>query len=133
MDISTVQESYARCTLKRGFIDRFYEVFLASHPSLAPRFANTDMADQKGLLRKGISMMLLFSQGNAMATNALNRIGETHSQRGMDIPPNMYTFWKNSLMQVVHEYDPKLTPEIDAQWNKILEYGIQHIVSKRAA
>jgi len=82
MDISSVQESYARCTLKSGFIDRFYEVFLASHPSLAPRFANTNMADQKGLLRTGISMMLLFSKENSMATNALNRIGETHKPEG---------------------------------------------------
>jgi len=131
MDISSVQESYARCTLKSGFIDRFYEVFLASHPSLAPRFANTNMADQKGLLRTGISMMLLFSKENSMATNALNRIGETHSPRGMDIPPNMYAFWKDSLMQVVREYDAKLTPEVENQWGKILDHGIRYIVSKR--
>jgi hemoglobin-like flavoprotein len=131
MDVSSVQESFARCTLKSGFIDRFYDVFLASHPGLAPMFAKTDMADQKGLLRKGISMVLLFSQGNAMATNALDRIGETHSPRGMDIKPNMYAFWKNSLMQVVREFDAKLTPDTDAQWNKVLDTGINHIVSKR--
>lgn len=130
MDISAVQESYARCTLKSGFIDRFYEVFLASHPALAPMFANTNMAEQKGLLRKGISMMILFSQGNAMATNALNRIGETHSPRGMNIPAHMYAYWKNSLMQVVKEFDAKLTPEIEAQWGKVLDHGIQHIVTK---
>ncbi len=129
-NVSAVQESFARCTLKKGFIDRFYEVFLASHPSLAPFFKNTDMTDQKGLLRKGISMMILFSQGNAMAVNALDRLGHSHGPKGMDIPPVLYNYWKDSLMTVVAEYDTQLTDDLAARWHTVLDKGIQHIIAR---
>ncbi|MBI5138010.1 MAG: globin [Nitrospirae bacterium] len=126
--VGAVQESYARCTLKGGFIDRFYDIFLASHPGLAPMFRNTDFKEQKKLLRNGISMVILFSQHNMMAANSLNRIGESHGVRGMDIRADLYSYWSNSLMQCVREFDTKLTPEVEAAWRKLIDNAVQHII-----
>ena len=35
-----LQQSYGRCLRDKRFIERFYEVFMASHPAIAPMFAD---------------------------------------------------------------------------------------------
>lgn len=48
-----VMQSYGRCCASSGFFDTFYKLFLASSPMIRAKFANTDMAAQKHLLRHG--------------------------------------------------------------------------------
>ena len=43
-NFSDVLSSYGRCLLKRGFIERFYELFMASDDSIRALFARTDMS-----------------------------------------------------------------------------------------
>ena len=50
-----LQQSYGRCLRGKNFIERFYEIFLASHPDIAPMFAETDFQKQRMALRRGIS------------------------------------------------------------------------------
>ncbi|HEX9758533.1 MAG TPA: hypothetical protein VGB26_12180 [Nitrospiria bacterium] len=54
------KESYARCISNPNFINRFYEIFMASHPDIKSLFKNTDWDKQMELLKKGVSMMILF-------------------------------------------------------------------------
>jgi hypothetical protein len=37
---------YSRCCVNPKFFDLFYDNFLASHPTIAPMFAKTDMANK---------------------------------------------------------------------------------------
>jgi hemoglobin-like flavoprotein len=127
MSVDAVQQSFSRCTLKKGFVDRFYEIFLASHPSLKPMFAHTNFVEQKQLLRKGISMMLLFAQGNPMAKNAMDRLAKSHGPEGMKIRPELYSYWVDGLMRAVAEFDPQFGPELDKAWREALAAGIGHI------
>lgn len=48
-----LQQSYGRCLRGKNFIERFYEIFLASHPDIAPMFAATDFQKQRMALRRG--------------------------------------------------------------------------------
>lgn len=43
---SEVEKSFGRCTVNPNCLDRFYQIFLASHPAIAPMFAHTDMTRQ---------------------------------------------------------------------------------------
>ncbi len=129
MSLAEVKESYSRCCVNPKFFDLFYANFLASHSTIAPMFAKTDMAKQKSLLRQGVSMMFMHLAGNGVGTTGIDRIGESHSKKKMNIYPNLYDYWINSLVKSVKACDEKLTPAIEAEWRKTLRAGVDRIVS----
>ncbi|WHZ21553.1 MAG: hypothetical protein OJF47_000665 [Nitrospira sp.] len=129
MSLAEVKESYSRCCTNPKFFELFYTNFRASHPAIAPMFAKTDMAKQKSLLRQGVSMMLMHLGGNNVGTTGIDRIGESHSKKKMNIDPNLYDHWINSLVKTVKECDTRLTPELEIEWRKTLRSGVDRIVS----
>lgn len=129
MSLAEVKDSYSRCCVDPKFFDVFYGNFLASHPTIAPMFAKTEMSKQKALLRQGISMMFMHLGGNGVGTTGIDRIGESHSKKKMNIDPNLYDFWINSLVKSVKECDEKMTPALETEWRKTLRTGVDRIVS----
>jgi hypothetical protein len=79
-DQSLVQRSYGACCLSPQFFNDFYDAFLASSGVIAGKFANTDMAKQKRLLRDGISFMIMYNNGSAVGKMKVNQLGESHAQ-----------------------------------------------------
>lgn len=130
MALADVKESYSRCCVNPRFFDLFYDNFLASHPTIAPMFAKTDMAKQKSLLRQGVSMMFMHLGGNSVGTTGVDRIAESHSKKKLNIDPNLYDYWINSLLKSVKECDPKITPSLEAEWKKTLRIGVDRITSQ---
>lgn len=47
----------------------------------------------------------------------------------MNIDPNLYDFWINSLIKSVKECDEKLTPLLETEWRTTLRTGVDRIVS----
>jgi len=69
-----VRRSFGRCATAGDVISVFYDRLLASNPDITPRFARTDFALQKGLLRQGINLAILHAAGTASGTTGLSRI-----------------------------------------------------------
>jgi len=126
-DIEEVRMSYGRSLSNRKLIDRFYEIFMASHPDIPKLFENTDFDKQKDLLSQSINMAILFPQKNKIATNAIDRISKTHSKENMDINPKFYPYWLDSLITTLSESDPEFTTDLERQWRLILQETIDHI------
>ena len=129
-DLSEVKKSYGRACLNPKFLDRFYEIFLGSHPRIKPLFAKTDFKKQKEALRTGLAMLLAHLEGKPTGTMTLDRIGESHSKKNMNIDPNLYQYWIDSLVKAVKEIDPQFTPELERGWEKVCRAGVDYIVSK---
>ncbi len=132
MQLALVVASYGRCCMNPRFFDRFYEVFLTSHPAIKPMFAKTNFLKQKALLREGVAMMLLHLEGKSVGTVCLDRLAVSHSPRRMNITPQLYEFWINSLVQAIKECDPDCTPEIEGEWRKALHAGVHYMVMQGA-
>ena len=128
--LAEVKQSYGRACLDPKFFDRFYDIFLASNPRIKPMFAKTDFSKQKAALRTGLAMLLAHLEGKAAGTMTVNRIGESHSKKNMNIDPNLYQFWIDSLVKAVKECDKKWTPDLEAPWQKCLRAGVDHIVAQ---
>ena len=60
--IAIFDQSLRRCDNDPKFLDTFYERFLASSPKVQEKFANTDFAKQKRLLRASFYLILLASE-----------------------------------------------------------------------
>ncbi|MBI4001835.1 MAG: globin [Nitrospira defluvii] len=126
-----VKVSYGRCCVHPAFFDRFYNIFLESHPKIKPMFANTDMTKQKSLLRQGLSMLLMHVEGNRFGTQGMEKIAESHSRRGkVKVDPGMYDYWIDSLLKAIKECDPQCTPLLEQEWKTTLKAGTKFLASK---
>lgn len=128
--LDEVTASYHRCRASDGFLDTFYDRFLAKSPDVAEKFRNTDFSRQKLMLRESLLSMLTFNLGSEEARQDLLRLAERHSRRGVDIPPHMYDLWLDALCEAVAEHDPEYTRELGDLWRASMRAGIDLLVSK---
>jgi len=126
-EISRVRLSYGRAIAKRCFLDRFYELFMKSNPVVARKLAATDIEKQQELLSQAVNMVILFPQGNKIAKNAIKRIRESHRRDALDIKPDYYKFWVDSLIAALAENDPEFNDELEQAWRKVAQEAIDYI------
>lgn len=127
IDSEKVAQSFGRCVFKGDVIERFYDLFIDSHPDIKHRFLETDFASQKNLLRQGIGLAIMFASGNPVGENGINRIRKSHSASGLNIPPYLYPYWKKSFLQAVSEFDAEFSEELKGQWDGVLQRTIDFI------
>src|SRR5690554_4079027 len=120
-----VFQSYGRCCRKDDFFVDFYDFFMASSDAVRNRFVNTDMPAQRHLLRNGVMQIILVARG--MSDRKLRDLGESHSRKRMDIKPEWYALWEESLLKTVRAHDPEWTPELQQAWREVLKPGIDLI------
>ncbi|MDX1444119.1 MAG: globin [Gammaproteobacteria bacterium] len=124
-----VQQSFQRCITKQGFLHRFYDIFMQSHPDVPSLFRNTDFNEQIKLLRHGLSSALMFAGGTNVGKSVLKRIGETHGRHRMNVDPTLYPYWIDSLVVAVRETDPRCDEKLQGRWREALTIATDHIRS----
>ncbi|TBU82765.1 globin [Pseudomonas daroniae] len=117
-----VMQSYGRCCASPAFFDDFYRYFLDSSPAIREKFVNTDMPAQKLLLRQGILNLVMHARG--MPDTKLRALGCTHARTAMDIRPELYDLWLESLLATIAHHDPQYDPQTRHAWLDVLRQGI---------
>lgn len=126
--ISKVRLSYGRAIAKRSFLMRFYELFINSDPVVARKLALTDMEKQQELLSQALNMVILFPQENKIAKNAIKRIRESHQRNALDIKPEYYRFWIESLITALAENDPEFNDDLEQAWRSVVQVAVDYII-----
>lgn len=122
-----LQASYGRCLRTHGFIERFYEIFLATHPEIEAMFARTDFRTQRLALRRGISIAISHAAGMSMVNRNVEDMVKVHSREGRTpVRPALYGYWIDSLIRTIEERDPEVTPELIARWRNAMGVTIEH-------
>ena len=120
-------ESYERVSKKiidgKDFLDYFYESFLKTSPKIARLFKNTSMHSQKLLLKKSIEELLNFYHDRTVKQHLL-QIGQIHGENMLNISPEMYDIWIDTLMETIKKYDPEFIPKVELAWRVTLSPGI---------
>ncbi|MFW5927116.1 MAG: globin, partial [Wenzhouxiangella sp.] len=118
---AALQASYGRCTRQRGFITSFYGRLLARDERVEKMFSHTDWTKQNKALRRGISIALTYAGGSNIVEQSMKEMAEVHSRQGrVPVDPILYTYWRESLLETVREFDPKLTPGLEKRWSEAL-------------
>lgn len=117
--------------VERGkFLDRFYEIFIASSEEVREKFKNTDLEKQKHALKLSFYLLFMASEKDEKGLAELNRIAERHSKVQLDITPHLYWLWRDCLIQAVRECDPEFSESVEAAWVKIANIGIDYLVER---
>lgn len=126
---SDVLSSYGRCLLKRGFIERFYDIFMASDDSIRALFARTDMSKQYLALRRGISTAISYAEGSGIVGGTMDEMAQVHSRKGrVPIQPHLYRHWLESILKAVREYDPAANARLMQRWEQALTPAVNRFI-----
>jgi hemoglobin-like flavoprotein len=129
-DIDAVTASYHRCMHGEGFVDTFYERFLAKSPEVAIKFQHTDFVHQKLMLRESLLMMLMFNNEQADVRDDMGKLAQRHSRSSLDIPPHLYELWLDALCEAVEIHDAEFNTQVAELWRSAMKPGIDLIISK---
>lgn len=130
IDRQLVLESFRRSDAAGDFGGVFYDIFLNASPEIPPYFANTDFDDQKFLLRSTVYILVTRDTDNITARGTLERLGSTHSRKHLNVRPELYEVWLDSLCKTVEKLDPEWAPEIEEEWRRMLRSGIQIMTAR---
>ncbi|WP_323846484.1 globin [Microbulbifer magnicolonia] len=121
-DSDMVFQSYGRCCNDEQFFVDFYDRFMGSSAEIRALFADTDMRQQRHLLRNGIMQLVLHARG--MADTKLRALGQSHSRNGYNIRPEWYRLWLDALMATLRQHDRAFSDEVEAAWRRAIGAGI---------
>jgi len=127
--IHRVHASLNRSLADSDFIEIFYEIFMAADAEIRQMFANTEFQRQKKLLRKALLSAVTFAAGGEVARQRLTLIRESHNRAHMNVRPELYPLWVNSLVQAVARCDPDYGPRLDQEWRVVLQPAVDFISS----
>jgi fatty-acyl-CoA synthase len=132
--LRVVYESFERIQHSEHgkFIARFYQLFLASSPTIAENFRDTDMPRLHLHLQQSLEHMVDFYITQKPSAR-LRQIAGSHNQLGHDIIAGFYDHWLESLLLAIAEFDPKFSTEVKLSWRAVMTPGIAFMRSRYAA
>lgn len=129
--LAVVDGSMRRCLASAGFLDLFYEKFLAASPLVREKFARTDFAAQKRALRASLQLMLLAAEDEATGPERyLKDLARAHGSQGLDIGAELYDLWLDSLLETVAATDPEHSPAVREAWEQVMLVGIHYMCTR---
>ena len=124
-----VRDSFKRCETAGDFGETFYGIFLKKSPQIAELFAETDFSKQRKHLRASVFMLVNRDIEDQKTQEVLTGVGNSHSRRKLDIRPELYDIWRQSLCETVKELDSDWSQELESDWQRQVQPGIDFITS----
>lgn len=96
-------------------------------------FADTDFDRQKEIINESLNFVLIYAKdpNNVVAKKKLDKIGEIHSRHRVNVRPDMYKYWIDSLMQTIQEFEKdNYTMELEKNWRAALSPAIELLKSR---
>ena len=112
------------------FLERFYELFVASSQEVAAKFAHTDFGKQRRAVKVSLYMMMSAALGHPEGDVHLARIAQRHSRAALAIRPELYDLWLDCLVQAVGEHDRAFSGETEGAWRRVMARGIEFMKSR---
>ena len=125
---AAIKASYDRCCASEGFFETFYRQFFAKSPEIPQLFANTDFERQHKALRSALWQMVMYGTGLEDTERSLRITAEIHSRQFLNIKPEFYPLWLDSLCEAIQQHDPEYHPQLEELWREAMQKGIGFMV-----
>lgn len=123
-------QSLRRCKEKEDFIDQFYRRFLGASDEIKQMFEHTNFAAQKFKLLKSLEIIVLAIEGIPEAVHQLNLRAISHSREHLNVKPELYDYWLESLLQTVVVCDHQYNQEVEHAWREAGSYAIKYMTDR---
>jgi len=105
------------------FYDVFYIKFIAASPEIGEAFKNTDMVNQKLMLRKAVSYMVNFFV-TKRARKYFVTIACLHKEQ-LKIDPALYDIFIDTILETLEVFYPKYNNAVGVSWRITLAPGLE--------
>jgi len=122
--------SLERCLGEGGFVERFYEILREISPEIARKFEETDFTVQKRKLTASLYMTMLLDDHSPESVVHFERIAQLHSRSALDIRPELYEGWVESLIAAAREFDRFFDEETEQAWRHLLEPAVEFMKAR---
>ena len=122
--------SLDRCTESEEFVPAFYQRFMDSSEDVRWRFRNTDFEKQNQMLVNSLKLVAAATSGDRDGLRELRERAETHDRHHLDIKPELYEFWLESLVATASEFDELLRDDIEESWRHILSHAADYMIRR---
>lgn len=132
-DNELFNDSFERCMQNArapGFLDRFYEIFIASSLEVAQKFLKTNFQNQVQALKASLCFLMMASGGSQEAMLHLEEMAQLHDRQHLNIRPELYDLWLTCLLEAVREYDKSFDTETELAWRRVLGFGIDFMKAR---
>lgn len=123
-------KSLDRCTSNDQFVPAFYERFMASSGDVRHKFRFTSFEKQNKMLIRSLKLSAGATDGEPEALMELKERAVTHDHNHLDIKPELYDLWLDSLVVTAQEFDIEWSDPIERAWRAILGFVIHRMVAK---
>ena len=123
-------QSVKRCAAHDGFIPAFYERFLASSDVIRDMFRDTDFEKQNQMLLRSLELSAGATAGEPEALREIQERAVTHDRDHLNVHPDHYALWLDSIISTAGEFDPEWNKDLQAAWQTILGHVIRHMTRK---
>jgi hemoglobin-like flavoprotein len=128
--IDTAKASYQRCCKFDEFIPSFYDNLFKASPEAKALFAETDFGVQIPLIKHAIGLLLIFPNHLDDHSPLLQRTADRHAKSDLAVPPELYPFWVDALMQAVQKYDTNYGADVEQAWREVMQPGIDYMIAR---
>ena len=123
-------QSVARCSASEDFIPAFYERFLGTSEEIKKKFRFTDFDQQHKMLLRSLELCAGVTSGDPESLREINERARTHDRDHLNIEPKLYDLWLDAIIATAREFDAKWDDSVEAAWQRILGYVIQHMIRR---
>lgn len=131
-EIQLFNDSFERVTNQPRFFDVFYDKFLSSSEEVADKFAATDLRRQKNMLKASLYLTMTAIVQRREDLSFLEPVAERHDRRHLDIRPELYDLWLDSLVEAVRLCDPQVDRQVTLVWRRALAKAIDFCTARYA-
>ena len=124
--VELFNDSFERCSRDPEFLDRFYEIFMGTSDEVRDKFKNTDMQAQKNTLLYSLSYMMIAHS----KPDVLKGIADRHNSSQLDIKPQLYALWLDSMVEAVRLTDPQTSERTEQAWRQVMQPGIDYMINR---
>lgn len=122
--------SLNRCSESEDFIPSFYENFFETSQAVRNKFLRTDFEKQNEMLIGSLKLAAEATIGTPEALRELKERAESHDRYHLNIKPELYDLWLDSIITTARSFDPQWNETIEDSWNFILKNVIQFMAKR---
>ncbi len=117
--IVTFQQSLDRVMRKPGFLDAFYEHFVAQSEEIARFFEHRDIEALKRKLNITLLTLDDVAEGRPGAKLYAEMLGRLHTR--LEVEERHLDMWMDALLDTVARFDDAYDPQVANAWRSMIE------------